>query len=316
MTIHIRNLEWGDHNSERSYPLTVESTKSDLTGSFELPDDFITGLTLAVGVGVNWLPNRFYLKSVGNYATGFGIVIGYDDDSSAGLTVATANIARGAYSPYEYYRLTGVGNFLDAAGTVQLGKISSIDLQPGGQFEFDRDGGQLETDTINPQIRTIQSLSVVNGTDISDKIYGDVELVAGRNMRITAVVIGDTTQIVFDAIEGEGLNEACVCEGDPTALPIRTINGIPGTSDGDFTLIGNTCLVFDPITNGLRISDVCSEPCCGCEELEIVTSQLEQFGRQATTLENFLVDLEARVTQMDQIVLGSRLNDRGCITCD
>lgn len=315
MTIHIRNLEWGDHNSERSFPLTVEATKADLSGSFVLPDDFLVDVRLSIGAGTNWQPNRLYIKSIGNYSTGFGIVIGYSGDSEE-IVAATANIARGAYAPYQYYRLTGVGEFLDAAGYVQLGKLAGIDAQPNGQFEFNIAGGQLETDCIQPQIRSISSLQIVNGSDTSDKIYGDIELVAGRNMRITAVTVGSLTQIVFDAISGEGLNQECVCEGDPDAPPIRTINGIPGTANGDFRLFGNTCLVPEEITNGIRFNDICSEPCCGCEELETVTAQLEQFGRQATTLENFLADLQARVTQMDQVVLGSTLGDRGCVTCD
>jgi hypothetical protein len=315
VTIHLRNLEWGDHNSERSFPLTVDATQADLSGTFVLPDDFIVDIRLAVSAGSNWLPNRFYVKNIGNYATGFGIVIGYDNSSSQ-LTVATANIARGAFVEYEYYQLTGVGDFVDSAGFVQLGKLAGMDNQPGGQFEFDRVGGQLETDCIQPQIRTLSSLTLINGSDVSDKIYGDIELIAGRNMRITAVSVGDVTQIVFDAIEGEGLTEDCVCDGEEDTVPIRTINGIPPTADGDFTILGNSCLIPEAITNGLRLNDACSEPCCGCTELEIVTAQLEQFGRQATTLENFLVNLEARVTQMDQVVLGSRLGDRGCETCE
>lgn len=316
MSIHIRNLEWGDHNSERSFPLTVEATKTDLSGSFVLPDDFIVDVRLAVGIGTNWQPNRFLIKSIGNYATGFGIVIGYDDGVSDVVTVATSNIARGAYAPYEYYRLTGVGEFVDVNGFVQLGKLDGIDAQPGGQFEFGLTEGQLETDCIQPQLRTISSITLVNGSNVGNKIYGDIVLVAGRNMRLTAVAVGGVTQIVFDAIEGEGLNEDCVCEGDTDAPAIRTINGIPGTADGNFTILGNTCLVPEGIANGIRLNDVCSEPCCGCEELEVITAQLEQFGRQATTLENFLSELTARVTQMDQVVLGSTLGDRGCVTCE
>ena len=47
-----------------------------------------------------------------------------------------------------------------------------------------------------------------------------------------------------------------------------------------------------------------------------MTAQLEQFYKQATTLDNFLAELLARTSQMDQLVLGSRLNDRGCNTCE
>ena len=215
------------------------------------------------------------------------------------------------------YRLTGIGDFLDATGSITIGRIDGIDDQPAGLFNFDSSGSRLETDVVKPLIRTISSIRVRNGTSLSDHLYGTLILDAGTNMRITAVQsAGEDTRIVFDAIEGEGLNEECVCEDDEDLPPIRTINGIPGTVAGDFTILGNNCLVPVTISNGLRLDDVCSEPCCGCKELETITQQLEQFGRQATTLENFLVDLQARVTQMDQVVLGARLGDRGCVTCE
>ena len=316
MTIGIRNLEWLDHNSERNYPLTVEATAKDISGEFELPDEFIVSLYLAVNAGVNIDPDRFFISSIGNFASGFGITIGYN--AAGGVqTVATANIARSAFSQYTAYRLTGVGNFIDATGVIKLGKIDNIDEQPGGQFTFEFSGSRLETDVIRPQIRGISSLRTLTGSNLSDRLYGDIVLQAGTNMRITVVQIsGQDDTIVFDAIEGEGLNEDCVCEDDATIAPcLRTINGIPGTTDGDFTILGNACLIPEAIEFGLRLRDVCSEPCCGCKELEIVTAQLEQFGRQATTLENFLVNIEARVTEMDMVVLGARLGDRGCLSC-
>lgn len=315
MPIHIRNLEWLDHNSERSYPLTVESAKRDQTGSFTLPDDFIVSLYLAVSVGINVDPTKFYIRSLGNHATGFGITIGYESTGGP-VNVATANIARVSHSPNQAYRLTGIGDFVEATGWIVLGALDGIDNQLPGQFEFEAKDTRLEPDVVRPMIRAVTALQVRNGASLSEYLYGVVTLEAGTNMRITVVKeAGLNTRIVFDAIEGEGLNEECVCE-DEDAPPIRTINGIPGTLAGDFTLLGNNCLVARPIQNGLRLDDVCSEPCCGCVELETITQQLEQFGRQATTLENFLVALQARVTQMDQVVLGARLGDRGCVTCE
>ena len=50
------NLEFLNHNAQRSYPLTADATKQDLTGSFVIPDDFLVGLDLRprepVGTGV------------------------------------------------------------------------------------------------------------------------------------------------------------------------------------------------------------------------------------------------------------------------
>lgn len=314
MTVHIRNLQWLDHNSERRYPFTIESTLQDVTGAFELPDDFIVGLKLGTHSGLTIDPGKFFLRSLGNFASGFGIVIGYDA-AGGPVNVATANIARAAFSEYTEYRLVGLGDFLDATGTVVLGDLANIDEQPAGQFTFDLTGARLETDVVYPLIRGISSIQAQTGVDLSNKLYGDIVLQAGTNMRLTVVeVSGQDPVIVFDAIDGEGLNEECVCEDDPDlAPPIRTINGIPGTSDGDFTFIGNECLSIAAVTNGLRFSDICSLPCCGCEELEIITAQLEQFAAQANTLNIFLTNLEARVTQTDQVILGARLGDQGCI---
>lgn len=318
MTIGIRNLEWQDHNGQRNYPFTAEASLQDSTGTFEIPADFIVSLYLAVHFGLNVDPAQFFLRSLSNYATGFGLVVGYNSSSEGPVDVATANIARAAFVSGQSYRLTGIGDFIDATGHVTLGSLDNLEDQPGGRFSFDFEDARLETDAVRPMIRGISSLRVDNNGELSDRITGPVTLVAGTNMRLTLVqAAGEDPQIVYDAIEGEGLSETCICEDDPDQAPaLRTINGIPGTAEGDFTLLGNDCLVATGISNGLRLQDICSEPCCGCTELEIVTSQLEQFSRQATTLENFLVSLEARVTTMDMVVLGSRLGDRSCISCE
>lgn len=312
----LRNLEWLDHNTERNYPLTLDATAKDLTDSFELPEDFIVSLYLSVHAGLNVDPAKFFIKTVGVYSSGFSVVVGYDADSGA-VPVASALIARASHSVYTPYRLGGLGDFVDTTGTIVIGKLDNIDEQPAGQFEFDLAGGRLEVDAVRPLIRGISSLQVQNGSDLSDRIYGHVVLRAGNNFRITPVIeAGQDPEIVFDAIEGDGLNEECVCPGDEASVPIRYINQIPPDADGNFTLVGNDCIDISPLSTGVRLSDECSDPCCGCEELQVITQELETFGRQATTLENFLVDLESRVTQMDQVVLGSRLGDQGCFSCD
>jgi hypothetical protein len=311
------NMQWVDHNEGRRYPFTVESTLADVTDTLVIPNEFIVGLYLSVHYGLNVDPAKFFLSSLGNFATGFGIVVSYNADSGP-VPVATANISRAAYSPGQSYRLTGLGDFLDATGVIQLGSLDNIDQQPSGLFSFAFEAARLETDAVRPMIRGISSLRIQSGASLSDRLYGDIVLVAGENMRLTIVQEEDEDpQIVFDAIEGEGLNENCVCEDDPTQFPpIRTINGIPPTANGEFTLLGSSCLEVTELTNGLQLVDTCSEPCCGCTELETITAQLEQFNRQATTLENFLNSLESRVTTMDSVVLGSRIGDRSCITCE
>jgi hypothetical protein len=311
------NLEFLNHNANRDYPLTVEASATSVDGDFRLPRDFLVAMYFSLNAAHNVDPARFTLKTIIVSSAGVTLVIGYQTENAV-LTVATAMIPRDSHVQHQAYRLGGIGNYADLDGWVVIGRFDNMDLQPVGEWSFDIDGGRLELDVVRPQIRGVTRLRAQNGSDLSDPVTGDIILRAGRNMRITPVVIsGQDPAFVFDAIDGEGLNEECICEGDVEKGPaIRSINKIPPTSDGDFTLLGNQCVDFVPIENGLQIKDKCSEPCCGCSELEAVTAALEQFGRQATTLENFLVNLEARVTQMDQSVLGSRLGDRGCVQCE
>jgi hypothetical protein len=42
---------------------------------------------------------------------------------------------------------------------------------------------------------------------------------------------------------------------------------------------------------------------------------LERLAAQAATVQQFVDLLQTRVTTMDLVVLGSRLNDTGCTTC-
>jgi hypothetical protein len=312
-TLRYVNMQWLDLNSARRYPLAYDATAKDLTGAFELPDDFIVGLYLPIHVSLNVQAHHFTLRRVGVYGTGYTAAIGYDNGTTI-TEVAAVSIDRATHTFGKPYVLRGLGEFYDSIGQIVIGNLDAINQQPPGLWTFDLIGGRIEPDAIRPQIRGLSSMRVQNGDSLSDPAVGDIILRAGRNSRITPILVGGQDPVfVFDAIEGEGLNEECVCSADLTAAtPIRTINKIPPTPDGNFTLLESDCVSLEPIENGLQIANSCSKPCCGCRELEIVTTAMENFGQQATTLNNFIVNLEARVTQMDQSVLASKLSDRGC----
>lgn len=316
MPIGHWNLEWLSHNGQRNYPIAADANVTDQSGDFVIPEDFILEMDVPVHAGLSVDPAKFYIKHLGAFATGYSVVIGYDD-GAGGVNVATALINRNTHTRNDSYALGGVGDFDDTMGKIVIGRLDSIDDQPAGYYTFDPSATRLEPDAVRPIIRGVSSLVVVNGTERSDRLYGDIELRAGTNMQLVPVVVsGEDPVIVFSAIDGEGTIEECICLDETDSPPLRTINGIPPTPAGDFTMLGDDCLEFQAIANGLRAVDTCSKPCCGCEELEAITRDLERFGSQATTLENFLVSLETRVTQMDQVVLGAKLNDRGCVQCE
>lgn len=310
-------LEWLNENSQRSYPLAEHATGKDKTGAFTLPNDFLLGLYLPVHAGLAVNSSRFHVRWVTSFAQGYSVTIGYTpDDGSSPVEVATAVITKYAHTENTTYALAGTGDFDDTVGQVVIGNTASIDEQPVGQFEFDLVGGALDPDVVRPIIRGVSSIRIQNGTEVSSKLTGDIELRAGQNIALQIIQLSGADPVIrIDAVDGAGLNEECTCtENDETAPAIRTINGISPDALGDFTLLGDDCLAINPIEYGLQLRDVCSEPCCGCEELEAITLDLEKFGANAQTLRLFVTRLAAEVTQMNMVVLGSRLNDNGCLS--
>lgn len=310
------NLQWLNHNSQRAYPLTERASKLDITGLVKIPDTFLLALYFPVHAGENVQPDKFFLRSLLIAPTGYNIAIAYDNGDDEPPIVATVNIAKSTHSENRMYALPGVDNFADSVGHLVIGRLEDIDDLPPGQYKFSAEAGELEPDAIRPMIRGVSSITLVNGSDRSVKLYGDIELVAGNNMRLTPVITeGEDPQIVFSAISGEGLNEDCVCEEDELGPCIRTINGIAPLPNGDFRMIGDECLLLEPITHGLQLVDDCSKPCCGCEDLDKVNSQLDRFGDALVTLNQLATRVQTEVTQMAQVVLGSRLGDRTCLEC-
>lgn len=313
------NLQLLNQNSQRSYPLADTASRLDTTGAFRLPDDFIVAAEVPVHAGNDVDPGRFFVRLVGAYATGYSVVIGYSPaDGSGDVDVATALIGRHAHDRNTRYALGGKGAFADTVGWVMVGLLDSIDLQPPGLWSFAFESTRLDPFAVRPYIRGVSSLTCVNGEERSAAMYGAVELVAGSNCQLVPVLVdGQDPVVVVNFLQGEGTTTDCVCEGDAaSATPISRIDGVAGTPEGDFYLVAGECFRLDPIANGLRLVDTCSQPCCGCPELEEVTRDLVRLGDRAATASAFLARLGAVTDAMSTTVLGAKLGDRGCVQCD
>lgn len=313
------NLQWLNHNSQRSYPLTERASKTDTTGAIRLPDSFIVALYLPLQAGLNISPDKFYIKSVLLSPTGYNITIGYDYGAATAQgnpDVAAVNIARSTYAPNRTYAMAGIDQFVDTIGQVVIGRLDEVDSLPPGLYYFEPSATALETDAIRPMIRGIPRLRVSNAGDMSEYIYGDVTLVAGNNMRIAVQNTGNADPVItFNAISGLNLNTDCVCEVADTGECIRCINGVC-SDDGNFTFNQGECVEIGVVSGGLKFTDICASPCCGCEELDALSTQIDRFSDGVNTLQNFVTRLGSEVTQMSLVVLGSRLGDTGCSTCN
>jgi hypothetical protein len=318
MSLGLWNLQWLNHNSQRSYPLTERASKTDTLNTIRLPDSFIVALKLPVNAGLAVEPEKFYLKSLLLAPTGYNITIGYDTgetNTEDNPDVAAVNIAKSAYTPNRAYALGGIDDYSDTVGQVVIGRLDEIDALPAGRYFFSPAAGQLEPDAIVPNIRGITRLRVSNGDELSAPIYGDVTLVAGTNMRLALTTQQNEDPIVtFSAISGLNLNEDCVCDVPNTGTCIRCINGVC-SDDGNFQLNQGECISITEVAGGLLFADTCAKPCCGCSELDALTTQIDKFDGGVATLQGFVTRLGSEVTQMSLVVLGSRLGDAGCSTC-
>ena len=92
------NLEFLNHNAQRSYPLTDESTKTDTTNSFTIPDDFIVAFGLPVSTAMDMESGRFFIRQLGAFASGYQLTIAYDTGTEIN-DVGTALIPSSSFLP-------------------------------------------------------------------------------------------------------------------------------------------------------------------------------------------------------------------------
>lgn len=310
------NLEFLNHNSQRNYPLADDASCVDDSGSFTIPTDFILELDLPLHAGLDVDTSRFFIKHLGVYQLGYSVVIGYQPDGEDPIDVAVALISKPNHTPNTVYSVGGTGDFADTVGKIVIGRLDDIDKEPAGFWTFSLEHTRIDPDALRPIIRGVSSITCVNGSQRSQPLYGHIELRGGANMQISPIIVaGENPVIVFSAIDGEGTVEECVCAGDvrPTE-PITSINGVRPKPNGDFPLIAGTCLRIDPIENGLKIANTCASPCCGPTELERITRDLERFGAQAASVQQFADRVGDAVSTMELTVLGSKLGAT-CATC-
>lgn len=316
------NLQWLNHNAQRSYPLTSAASKKDKTGTFSIPDDFIVGMSLCLNVDditAQRLDRLFFISRIVISSTGFGLTISVAE-TEGGIEFSSALfnvfVDKAEHVKNNTYALTQLG---DAAGTITIGDIAGIEAQPPGFFEFNPAATEIEADVIRPVVHGIRSLQVLDNGAYSEKLYGNIVLVAGDNIKmVVEKILNEETEqlethVVINAVANAELNEDCTCEINETAPCITSINGI-STTTGNFNISPNGCISLGEMTNGLQIADICAEPCCGCSELDALRDQINRFGDGITTLQNFVTRLGSEVSQMSIVVLGSRLGNSSCST--
>jgi hypothetical protein len=300
----VWNIEWLNANSQRAYPLSELVSRADTTGSMTIENDLLVDLSFVVPYsvgGVNIDPTLFHIYSIDVFSLGIIVAIGYNG-AVAGMASVTDMSGKN-----KTYPVVGAGDFVGATGCVVIGSTAATQKKPG-VYRFTAALAALEPTTIKPDIRSVSSLRVKNGTDTSAPLYGTVTLTAGNNIRLD-VVDGETTAptVVISAQVAEGaLIGDCPCE-PATSGALATINGIGPDASGNLALDGNACITVSGGSPVLSLTDTCSTPCCGCNELAVVTTDLATLATQAASMEQTVTTLEQRYTDLLTTLAASRL---------
>jgi hypothetical protein len=316
--LQVWDVEWENSNSQRNYPLADDASCKDLTGTFELPTDFLVGLVLPVRAEADTDPGRFFLRRVTTSAAASTLLFSrMPPSSSTPVDVASVVVPVAGHTPGKIYAVGGVTPYEDTFGWAAVGPLQNILAQPAGRWDFDLAAARLDPDAVRLQLRGVSGIVVANGDQRSPVLRGVVTLQAGANARITygGAAGGNTLELSFVGGENDQTAADCLCGPGATGVPVRRIQGVVPTPSGDFTLIGDECIRFEPIANGLRVIDICSKPCCSCPELEAVTRDLDRLLAEARTVQDMANRLQTSVTTTDLVVLSSRLADRSsCAT--
>ncbi len=313
----IIGVEWLNGNALRKFPIADDASCLDTTNTFKIPEDFIVDLILPVSTAATFDPDGFFISQIAVFGQGVVIVISYQSPSgkpfSSGVyEVGRVAISSNAHNLNDSYFLQGTGNFTDTIGKITVGTLDTI-ISQAGVYNFDISGTKLVATTIRPDIRAVSSFKIMNGTDASDPIYGDIMLVAGQNIKLEV----SGSDITINAIDGANLNVNCDCQTvyDTALSPcIRTVNGVKPNSNGNITISTSTCLSVNPVnTNtsnsssgsstqgGITITDLCSTPCCTSEQINTLLKDQTQLAVDIRTQGVTLIQLESKMSQLDSL---------------
>ena len=288
----IKDLDWLNVNENRAYPihtgcgrlLFIDSDTVNPSGvamddsivvDFSATTYGVPNLYLYISKLVLWGDN-VSVEIRGFIPNSKTVTVGYLQALIHSKAMETFPVFSGtsAVSDREYVTLdlTPVADRSSYTGRITFGRKSPGRLE--GVFYMDPSNGLIEPSTVSTGPSSAINVSVNGGPTMT----GDIVFSAGPNMDIRTG--DDGSSIVFSAIPGMGYIEDCEGGGGNV---VRTINGIPLEN---FVIQGDDdCVKVTTSGNTVTISDTCSTPCCGCDELEYVTGQL--------------IDLQSRLDSID-----------------
>lgn len=288
-----RNIEWLNQNAGRAYPFQEDMMRmphdasGNVLSALALPNYVIVDMIFTIPSTTSL---RMYLAQLAY--TGNILTFVFKETVSH-TTVVTVTVDKLTHTPNQAYSLTGVGDWYDARGWLVVGDLRHlVTAIPESLYSYSETQTLLEVRVVRPALRGIRSLRTTNAGNTSAALYGHIKLLAGANIRLEYDEA--LNGIWVHAEPNAGYQETCDCLAQSQQNLVRTINGIPLQ---DVTLVGDgECVTVTTAGDKITISDKCSEPCCGCPELEFLNESVKILEVSIAHLEEYAEKLAERIT--------------------
>lgn len=293
------NSDWLWENSQRNYPLLDGVSRT--SGAFIIPNTFLLDLSVSVPSNLSLPFQDYYIHEISSFGTGYIVTIRNGATEVGKFSILSSTHTWGKAYPV-YTERDGNTQFI---GSVVIGDLSDINLQPAGTHTFETEASRLQLRCVSTYVSGLSGLKISKNGVESNLITDTVVLRGGPNTRLSL----EGNAITVDAIGDKEFLQDCVCEGGrEKGEPIRTINGQGPNQNGEFVLMPSIlCMDIQPIQNGVMLSDTCSTPCCGCEELEVVNTTLNGLTSQFQTLSAMAANLQSQMSRTQEIITNSPL---------
>jgi hypothetical protein len=304
----ILNQEWLNSNSGRSYPFEENMNRVPRDGDgvpltgVVIPNSLVVDMVLTVPASASMNGIRVYLSQLIYTDNLMSLVFrarydgppnGFLIEGSNDSLVCGISFDPSTHAANSAYNLVGSGVWEDVRGWINIGDLTMLaqDL-PQGSYTFTAADALLEARVVRPALRGVRSLSIENAGNISARLYEHVKLIAGNNIILDYDV--DANAIWIHAANNAGYTEDCACESTRDTNIVRTINGV---SVADVVIMGDgECVEVTTSGNRIVIKDTCSEPCCGCPELDYLNNNIKILEASLSTLTDYANRLSERIT--------------------
>lgn len=289
----VSNVEWLNENAGRNFPIREDMSRYPVTSGgvavtdFQFPNFVIVDFLLTVPTDSQ--PAAAYLATVLKAGTLLTLVFNTD----SGIRLASVTIDTSAHVRNQAYYLSGYAPYEDSRGMIVIGDLSNLsDVVPDGVYNFSMSTAAMETTVIRPDVRGVRSIQINDQDNLSEKLYGDVTLISGNNIRMT--YDSATNSVLISAISGDNMDEQCACSQYTAKNNIvRLVNGRP---IDEVIIAEGECISASMSGNTLTLTDTCSKPCCGCPELESITVALRNLEISVQNIKTSVDQLNVYVT--------------------